>query len=117
MDTSHHQRTLAENVKRDTLTATNDSSRANSRMTAPRISIVTPSYRSGEWLPLCIESVADQQGVTVEHLVVLLGCNHLVHMLLELLQLYSLHLWKFLVYQIFQFLLNSHLLAKKSKYQ
>jgi len=34
-----------------------------------RISIVTPSYRSAPWLRLCIASVADQQGVTVEHIV------------------------------------------------
>ena len=31
-------------------------------------SIVTPSYRSSRWLPLCIASVADQ-GVEVEHIV------------------------------------------------
>ena len=35
----------------------------------PRISIVTPSYRPGPWLKLCIASVADQQGVEVEHIV------------------------------------------------
>ncbi len=35
---------------------------------APEISIVTPSFRSGRWLPLCIASVADQ-GVQHEHLV------------------------------------------------
>jgi glycosyltransferase involved in cell wall biosynthesis len=33
-----------------------------------RFSIITPSYRSSAWLPLCIASVADQ-GVEVEHLV------------------------------------------------
>jgi len=32
-------------------------------------SIVTPHLNSGPWLPLCIESVADQQGVEVEHLI------------------------------------------------
>src|SRR5438876_6629809 len=32
-------------------------------------SIVTPSYRSGQWLRLCIASVADQQGVQLEHIV------------------------------------------------
>jgi glycosyltransferase involved in cell wall biosynthesis len=34
----------------------------------PEISVVTPSFRSGRWLPLCIASVADQ-GVRHEHLV------------------------------------------------
>lgn len=34
----------------------------------PEISIVTPSFRSGRWLPLCIASVADQP-VKLEHLV------------------------------------------------
>jgi glycosyltransferase involved in cell wall biosynthesis len=34
-----------------------------------RFSIVTPSYRSSQWLRLCIASVADQQGVEVEHIV------------------------------------------------
>lgn len=37
-------------------------------MTAPRFSIVTPSYRPGPWLRLCIASVADQ-GVPVEHII------------------------------------------------
>jgi glycosyltransferase involved in cell wall biosynthesis len=40
---------------------------------SPRItmkfSIVTPSFRSSNWLKLCIASVADQQGVEVEHIV------------------------------------------------
>ena len=35
----------------------------------PRFSIVTPSFRSGRWLPLCIASVADQEGVSHEHIV------------------------------------------------
>jgi len=34
-----------------------------------QISIVTPSFRSSNWLRLCIASVADQQGVEVEHIV------------------------------------------------
>ena len=34
----------------------------------PEISIVTPSFRSGRWLPLCLASVADQ-GVRHEHIV------------------------------------------------
>ncbi len=34
-----------------------------------QFTIVTPSFRSSQWLRLCIASVADQQGVTVEHLV------------------------------------------------
>jgi glycosyltransferase involved in cell wall biosynthesis len=33
-----------------------------------KFSIVTPSHRPGEWLPLCLASVADQ-GLDVEHLV------------------------------------------------
>ena len=32
-------------------------------------SIITPSFRSSKWLKLCIASVADQQGVTFEHIV------------------------------------------------
>lgn len=35
---------------------------------APEISVVTPSFRSGRWLPLCVASVADQ-GVRHEHIV------------------------------------------------
>jgi glycosyltransferase involved in cell wall biosynthesis len=34
-----------------------------------RFSIVTPSFRNSDWLKLCIASVADQQGVEVEHIV------------------------------------------------
>ena len=34
-----------------------------------RVSIVTPSFRGAQWLPLCIASVADQEGVAVEHIV------------------------------------------------
>jgi glycosyltransferase involved in cell wall biosynthesis len=34
-----------------------------------RLSIITPSFRNSEWLKLCIASVADQQGVEVEHIV------------------------------------------------
>jgi glycosyltransferase involved in cell wall biosynthesis len=34
-----------------------------------RFSIITPSFRSSQWLRLCIPSVADQQGVTLEHIV------------------------------------------------
>ena len=32
-------------------------------------SIITPSFQNSEWLRLCIASVADQQGVTFEHIV------------------------------------------------
>ncbi len=32
-------------------------------------SIITPSFRQSDWLKLCIASVADQQGVQVEHIV------------------------------------------------
>jgi glycosyltransferase involved in cell wall biosynthesis len=34
-----------------------------------KISIVTPSFRGSDWLKLCIASVADQEGVDVEHIV------------------------------------------------
>jgi glycosyltransferase involved in cell wall biosynthesis len=34
----------------------------------PRFSIITPSFRNGEWLRLCIESIADQ-GISLEHIV------------------------------------------------
>jgi glycosyltransferase involved in cell wall biosynthesis len=34
-----------------------------------RFSIVTPSFRSSQWLRLCIASVADQEGVELEHIV------------------------------------------------
>jgi glycosyltransferase involved in cell wall biosynthesis len=34
-----------------------------------KFSIVTPSFRNSEWLKLCITSVADQQGVELEHIV------------------------------------------------
>jgi len=34
-----------------------------------KLTIVTPSFRNSEWLKLCVASVADQQGVDVEHIV------------------------------------------------
>lgn len=34
-----------------------------------KFSIVTPSFRSSPWLKLCIASVADQEGVDLEHIV------------------------------------------------
>lgn len=34
-----------------------------------KFSIITPSFRSLEWLKLCVASVADQQGAAFEHLV------------------------------------------------
>jgi glycosyltransferase involved in cell wall biosynthesis len=34
-----------------------------------RFSVVTPSFRSLKWLKLCVASVADQEGVEVEHIV------------------------------------------------
>jgi len=34
-----------------------------------RFSIITPSFRHSAWLKLCIASVADQQGIEVEHIV------------------------------------------------
>ena len=36
---------------------------------ALKFSIITPSFRNSEWLKLCIASVADQQGVELEHIV------------------------------------------------
>ncbi len=38
-------------------------------MSNGRISIITPSFRPGPWLRLCVASVADQQGVEIEHIV------------------------------------------------
>jgi glycosyltransferase involved in cell wall biosynthesis len=35
----------------------------------PKISIVTPSYKQLPWLKLCAASIADQQGVSVEHII------------------------------------------------
>lgn len=34
-----------------------------------KFSIITPSFRNSAWLKLCIASVADQEGVEVEHIV------------------------------------------------
>jgi glycosyltransferase involved in cell wall biosynthesis len=34
-----------------------------------KFSIVTPSFRSSDWLRLCVAAVADQHGVTLEHIV------------------------------------------------
>ena len=34
-----------------------------------KFSIITPSFRNSRWLNLCIASVADQQGVELEHIV------------------------------------------------
>lgn len=34
-----------------------------------KFSIVTPSFRQSQWLRLCVASVADQEGVEVEHIV------------------------------------------------
>jgi glycosyltransferase involved in cell wall biosynthesis len=36
---------------------------------AVKFSIITPSFRNSSWLKLCIASVADQQGVELEHIV------------------------------------------------
>jgi glycosyltransferase involved in cell wall biosynthesis len=44
------------------------SRRALSFYLMPRFSIITPSFRNGEWLRLCIASIADQ-GVSLEHIV------------------------------------------------
>ncbi len=39
-------------------------------MTAPlKISVITPNLNSGGWLDLCIASVADQEGVDIEHII------------------------------------------------
>ena len=34
-----------------------------------QFSIVTPSFRNSRWLKLCVASVADQEGVELEHIV------------------------------------------------
>ena len=36
---------------------------------AVQFSIITPSFRNSKWLKLCIASVADQEGVQLEHIV------------------------------------------------
>jgi glycosyltransferase involved in cell wall biosynthesis len=38
-------------------------------MAEPDFSIVTPSFQSMPWLPLCARSIGDQEGVVVEHIV------------------------------------------------
>lgn len=35
----------------------------------PTFSIITPSFRQLDWLKLCASSIADQEGVTLEHIV------------------------------------------------
>jgi len=35
----------------------------------PDISIITPSFQQADWLKLCAASIADQEGVQVEHIV------------------------------------------------
>jgi glycosyltransferase involved in cell wall biosynthesis len=35
----------------------------------PNISIVTPSFKQLDWLKLCASSIADQEGVTFEHII------------------------------------------------
>jgi glycosyltransferase involved in cell wall biosynthesis len=35
----------------------------------PDLSIITPSFQQADWLKLCAASIADQEGVTVEHIV------------------------------------------------
>src|ERR1700691_3683077 len=34
-----------------------------------KFSIITPSFRNSNWLKLCVASVADQEGVSFEHIV------------------------------------------------
>lgn len=34
-----------------------------------KFTVITPSYRNSDWLKLCVASVADQEGVSVEHIV------------------------------------------------
>jgi len=36
---------------------------------SPQFSIITPSFRQFEWLKLCAASIADQEGVTFEHII------------------------------------------------
>jgi len=36
---------------------------------APKFSVVTPSYKQLDWLKLCAASIADQEGVTFEHII------------------------------------------------
>jgi Glycosyltransferases involved in cell wall biogenesis len=39
------------------------------RLRAVKFSIVTPSFNQSHWLKLCVASIADQQGVELEHIV------------------------------------------------
>lgn len=39
-------------------------------MAAPEISVITPAYNCAPYLPECVASVARQQGVTVEHIII-----------------------------------------------
>jgi glycosyltransferase involved in cell wall biosynthesis len=39
------------------------------KVVTPKFSIITPSYKQLEWLKLCAASIADQEGVTFEHIV------------------------------------------------
>ena len=39
------------------------------RLVSPTFSIITPSYGQLEWLRLAAASVADQEGVNLEHIV------------------------------------------------
>jgi glycosyltransferase involved in cell wall biosynthesis len=34
-----------------------------------KVSVITPSFRNSAWLKLCVASIADQQGVELEHIV------------------------------------------------
>jgi glycosyltransferase involved in cell wall biosynthesis len=39
------------------------------RLRAVKFSIITPSFNQSHWLKLCVASIADQQGVELEHIV------------------------------------------------
>jgi len=51
-------------------TATSGARGSNAPATrALKVSVVTPSYKQLPWLKLCVASVADQEGVEVEHII------------------------------------------------
>jgi len=52
----------------DIISPSNKTTPAIGTLAKPRFSIITPSFRSSAWLPLCLASVADQ-GISLEHIV------------------------------------------------
>ena len=61
-------RTSAVSARTSVLPEMNAVCTVSTRMT-PRFSIITPSYKQLDWLKLCSASIADQAGVSIEHIV------------------------------------------------